>query len=85
MFAIVLSRTLRCGARQCGCTTHYGVARLNRCVVRGGCRYPLGDPSLQMVFDLIGVLTAVNQMAFSTRGWHLRFENPQLQSMVPQL
>ena len=48
-------------------------------------RYPLGDPNLQLVFDLIGVLTAVNQMSFSTRGWHLRFENQLSQNMVTQL
>jgi len=42
-------------------------------------RYPLGDPSLQLIFDVIGVLTAVNRMAFSIRGWHLRFEGPPQQ------
>ena len=37
-------------------------------------RYPLGDPNLQLVYDVIGVLTTVHRWAFSTRGWHLRLE-----------
>ena len=40
------------------------------------CRYPLGDAGLQLVYDVIGVLTTVHRWAFSTRGWHLRLQAP---------
>jgi hypothetical protein len=39
-------------------------------------RYPLGDAGLQLVYDVIGVLTTVHRWAFSTRGWHLRLQAP---------
>jgi hypothetical protein len=60
--------------------SHYSATSANRSCQRQRSllldRYPLGDAGLQLVYDVIGVLTTVHRWAFSTRGWHLRLQAP---------